>query len=182
MKIYSADNILPISDEPIKGGAVLVRDGRIAAIGEKNSIAARFPETEIEEFGDAVIMPGFVNAHSHLELSILRGFLDAYDDDFSSWLIKLTNTRREKLDERDIELSAMFGALEGITAGVTCFADIGRYGEAGFRALCKTRLRGILFQETEFSPDSRTANVDFEKLSDKFESIRQRETDLVKVG
>lgn len=182
MKIFSAENVLPISRDPISDGAVAVSEGKIAAVGHKLSIIEKFPEAEIIDFGDAVIMPGFVNVHSHLELSILRGFLDQFDDDFESWLITLTKTRKEKLTDADIKLSAEFGAIEGIRAGVTCFADIGRYGEAGFEALINSGLRGIVFQETEFSPDSKTANDDFAQLFEKFKSLRDRETEFVKAG
>ncbi len=182
MKIYTAKNLLPISGKPITDGAVGVSDGKIAAVGKKRLLTSEFPDAGIIDLGDAVIMPGFVNVHSHLELSIFRGFLDRFDNDFSSWLITLTKTRKEKLTGADIKLSAEFGAAEGIRAGVTCFADIGRYGEAGFEALVKTGLRGIVFQETEFSPDSKTANTDFAQLFEKFKSLHERETDLVKAG
>ncbi|MEZ5344366.1 MAG: amidohydrolase family protein [Pyrinomonadaceae bacterium] len=182
MKILSADYVLPITQDPVSNGAVAVEDDKIAAVGNKKSIVERYPEAELMDFGDAVLMPGFVNVHSHLELSILRGYLDRFDDDFASWLIELTKTRREILTENDIRFSAEFGAAEGISAGVTCFADIGRYGEAGFYALRKTGLRGVVFQETEFSPDSKTAKDDFSMLFEKFKALCERETALVRAG
>ena len=76
----------------------------------------------------------------------------------------------------------MVGALEGARAGVTCFGDIGRYGKAGFQALKKVGLRGIVFQETEFSPKNEAAESDFAKLKDKFLALKETETALVKVG
>jgi 5-methylthioadenosine/S-adenosylhomocysteine deaminase len=127
-------------------------------------------------------MPGFVNCHSHLEITVMRGFLDEFDDDFSSWLIKLTKTRADKLNDTDIEVSSMLGAFEGVRAGVTCFGDIGRWGKAGLNALKENGLRGVLFQETEFSPDNETAIEDFEKLKEKFLELKSKETELVKVG
>lgn len=182
MKILAAEYILPISDEPLKNGAVVIDNDKIIAVGNKQKITKKFPEAEIEDFSKSVIMPGFVNCHSHLELTIMRGFLDIFDDDFSSWLIKLTKTRRELLSDEDIEISAMLGVLEGIRAGVTCFADIGRWGKAGCNALKQSGLRGILFQETEFSPDTKTADRDFAILLEKFSELRSAETNLVKAG
>ena len=76
----------------------------------------------------------------------------------------------------------MLGALEGVRAGVTCFGDIGRYGKAGFEALKKTGLRGVVFQETEFSPYNENAEVDFAKLEEKFLALQSDETKLVKAG
>ena len=182
MKIISARYVLPISAEPIEGGAIAIEKDKIIAVGTKKKLSEKFPETKQENFGEAVIMPGFVNAHSHLEITAMRGFLDDVEQDFYSWLIKLTVTRAEKLTEKDIETSALLGAVEGARAGVTCFADIGRMGKAGFEALKAVGLRGGLFQETEFSPDNKTAADDFEKLKERFLRLKETETNLVKVG
>ena len=177
MKILSADYVLPISAEPIENGAIVIEKDKIIAVGKREKLIEKFPEATHENFGEAVIMPGLVNAHSHLEITAMRGFLDDVEEDFYSWLIKLTKTRAEKLTEEDIETSAMFGAIEGARAGVTCFGDIGRYGKAGFEALKKDGLRGVLFQETEFSPKNEEAENDFDKLKEKFLALKETETE-----
>lgn len=182
MKILAAEYILPIAEKPIKNGAIAIEKDKIIAVGKKQNLVEQFPEAICEDFGKSAILPGFVNCHTHLELTILRGFLDEFDDDFSAWLIKLTKTRRDNLTDEDIEISAMLGALEGVYAGVTCFGDIGRWGKAGLKALKKNGLRGVLFQETEFSPDNETADADFEKLKEKFLALKVYENDLVKTG
>lgn len=182
MKIISARYVLPISSELIENGAVAFEKDKITAVGAKSELTEKFPEAKHENYGEAAIMPGFVNAHSHLEITAMRGFLDCEEHDFYSWLIKLTKTRAEILTDADIENAAIFGALEGARGGVTCFADIGRFGEAGFEALKANGLRGILFQETEFSPDNKTSNADYEKLIEKFSHLKETETNLVKVG
>jgi len=182
MKILSADYLLPISAELITGGAIAIDKTKIIAVGTRRELAQKFPETKIEDFGEAVIMPGLVNCRSHLEITAMRGFLDDVEADFYAWLMKLTVTRGEKLTEEDIKTAALAGALEGARAGVTCFGDIGRFGIAGFEALKKNNLRGILFQETEFSPKNETAVNDFAKLRDKFTELKETETELVKAG
>jgi 5-methylthioadenosine/S-adenosylhomocysteine deaminase len=182
MKIISADYVLPISGAPFENGAVAIEKDKIVAVGKKAEIAAAFPAAAAEDFGEAAIMPGFVNAHAHLEITAMRSFLDDVEHDFSRWLLKLSTVRAEKLTEKDIEISAVWGALEGLRAGVTCFADIGRYGKAGFEALKKTGLRGIVFQETDFSPKNETAADDFARLVEKFLALKETETNLVKVG
>ncbi len=182
MKILSAAYVLPISAAPIENGAVAIENDKIVAVGTRQELAQKFPEAIDENFGEAVIMPGFVNAHSHLEITAMRGFLDDVEDDFFAWLMKLTMTRADKLTEKDIETSALIGALEGTRSGVTCFGDIGRYGKAGFQALKKVGLRGILFQETDFSPKNEEAENDFAKLKDKFLTLQETETKRVKVG
>ena len=182
MKILSAEFVLPISAAPIEKGAVLIEKDKIIAVGKTSELCEKFPEASREDFGEAVLMPGFVNCHAHLEITAMRGFLDASDGDFYSWLINLTKTRAEILTEEDVKTAAIFGALEGARAGITCFGDIGRFGKAGFEALKTNGLRGVLFQETDFSPLNETSAEDFEKLKDKFFELKETETDLVKVG
>jgi 5-methylthioadenosine/S-adenosylhomocysteine deaminase len=182
MKILSADFVLPISAEPLIDGAIAIDKTKIVAVGTKSELAEKFPDAGFENFGEAVIMPGLINCHSHLEITAMRGFLDDVEEDFYSWLMKLTTTRADKLNDTDIEIAATFGALEGARAGVTCFGDIGRFGKAGFKALKANGLRGILFQETEFSPKNEEAENDFAKLRDKFLELKETETELVKVG
>ena len=181
MKVLSADYVLPISAEPIFGGAVAVEGSEILAVGTRDEIILRYPDSIHENFGKAALLPGFVNCHSHLEITALRGALDDVEHDFRSWLLKL-NDLRSKMSNAEIEAAAIAGAIEGARAGVTCFGDIGRYGKAGFEALKKVGLRGVLFQETEFSPDNRTADDDIERLKEKFFALHENATDLVEVG
>jgi 5-methylthioadenosine/S-adenosylhomocysteine deaminase len=181
MRILTADHVLPISSEPIANGAVVIDDDKIAAIGHLDEIRREFPDIPLKDFGQAAILPGFVNCHSHLELTAMRGALDNVEHDFRSWLLTL-NELRAAMSDAEIEEAAYAGATEGVRAGVTCFGDIGRYGQAGLKALKRAGLRGIVFQETEFSPDNRTADDDFAKLVEKFERLRGEESDLVRVG
>ena len=181
MKILAADYLVPISAPPIEKGGVAVDGSEIIAVGKREEIAAEFPDAEIEDFGKVALLPGFVNCHSHLEITSMRGALDNVEHDFSAWLLRV-NDLRAGLSDDDIRRAAIAGAVEGAQAGVTCFGDIGRYGVAGFEALKTVGLRGVLFQETEFSPDDATAEADLEKLITKFEALRETETDLVKVG
>jgi 5-methylthioadenosine/S-adenosylhomocysteine deaminase len=182
MKILAAEYLLPVAAEPIRDGGVLVDADTIIAVGPRAEIRAAYPEAVLEDYGHAAILPGFVNCHSHLEITAMRGFLDSVEHDFYSWLMKLTKTRSEVLSDADIEITALAGAVEGARAGVTCFGDIGRYGKAGFEALKKAGLRGVLFQETEFSPSDAKADEDLAKLKNKFLELRDGQTELVEVG
>ena len=181
MKIIAAEYVLPISSEPIAGGAVAIDDGRIVAVGKLDALKQEFPSSTSEDFGLAAILPGFVNCHSHLEVTSMRGALDDVEHDFRAWLLKL-NEIRLGLSTDDIKAAAILGATEGARAGVTCFGDIGRYGEAGMHALRMLGLRGVVFQETEFSPDNASAEADFETLRQKFLRLREQSTELVEVG
>ena len=181
MKVLSADYLLPISSPPIANGAVAVEGDLIVAVGPVREITEQFPNAENENFGAAAILPGFVNCHSHLEVTAMRNALDDVEHDFRSWLLKL-NDLRSRMSDDDIQAAAVAGAVEGAQAGVTCFGDIGRMGHAGMHALKTVGLRGIVFQETEFSADNRTAEEDFLNLATKYEELKNGETELVHVG
>ncbi len=179
--IITADHLLPIADKPIKKGAVVINGNLIEAVGGLSQITDEFPNEEVIDLGDAAILPGFVNCHSHLEITAMRGALDSVENDFRSWLLKL-NTLRASLSDDQIKTSALAGAVEAVRAGVTCLGDIGRFGRAGFDAMKATGIRGILFQETEFSPDDRSATDDIKALLDKFYDLQNDSTELVNAG
>lgn len=181
MQIIAADHVIPISEPPIRDGAVAFDADVITAVGRRDDIARQFPSAEIEDFGEAAILPGFINCHSHLEITSMRGALDEVEHDFKAWLLRLT-ALREAMSDGDIEASALAGAIEGVRAGVTCFGDIGRMGRAGLNALKRAGLRGIVYQETEFSPDNATAADDLANLIAKYEALAVDATDLVTVG
>lgn len=181
MRILAADHVLPVSSKPIENGAVVISDSRIVAVGKASDLRLQFPEASFEDFGEAAILPGFVNCHSHLELTAMRGLLDNVEHDFSSWLLTL-NAARQKMTDLEVETAATAGVIEGARAGVTCFGDIGRFGRAGLEALKRVGLRGVLFQETEFSPDNKTASEDFEMLRGKFIALNKDASALVEIG
>ncbi|HMU32856.1 MAG TPA: amidohydrolase family protein [Pyrinomonadaceae bacterium] len=179
--IHLADHIVPVSSAPFADGGVAIEGSKIVRVGTRDTLAAEFPNSETIEHGAAAITPGFVNVHSHLEITAMRGALDAVEDNFAAWLLKLSAIRTE-LGEDGVRKGALVGAREGAAAGVTCFGDIGRMGRVGLEALTATGLRGIVFQETEFTPDNRTAKDDFMELAAKFEALKQDETELVRVA
>ena len=179
--IYSARWVLPIATAPIDDGAVAVDGSVIAGVGARDEIVARFAGARVEDFGQSVILPGFVNTHSHLELTALRGYLENEESDFFAWLRKLTVARLERMTADDIRVSAMWGACEAVRAGVTCVGDASDSAMMSMLALRDVGLRGIVFQES-FGPDARLAEENFAKLKLKIAELRELETDLVKVG
>ena len=178
--LYSARWVLPISSSAISDGALVVDGDRIIAVGERAELSQRFPDTAVRDLGEAAILPGLVNAHSHLELTCLRGFLDTEESNFFAWLRKLTITRA-KMSPEDLYVSAAWGAIEALRAGVTCVADASDSAYESMSALRDGGMRGIVFQES-FGPDPRLAAENFEALKAKVDRLRERETDLVRCG
>ena len=179
--LYCARWILPLSSPEIVDGAVAVDGQKIVSVGNRNTLLEQFPEAATRELGESVIIPGLVNAHSHLELTAMRGFLEDEAADFFAWLRKLTSARLERMTADDLRVSASWGACEAARAGVTCVADASDAALQSMTALCDVGLRGIVFQES-FGPDPRLAQENFEKLVTKIAGLRERETSLVKAG
>lgn len=180
-KIYCARWVLPITDEPIRDGAVAVEGTRVVAVGPRALVSERFPSAEVEELGEAAVLPGFVNCHTHLELTAMRGFLESEEGDFFAWLRKVTISRNERMSADDLYVSAAWGAIEAARAGVTCVGDASDSGATTMRALRDAGLRGIVYQEA-FGPDAREAAARFDHAREKIERLRSGETALVTLG
>lgn len=179
--LYCAPWVLPVSSPAIAGGGIAVAGQQIISVGSQAALAREFPAATVRDFGGSVIIPGLVNAHSHLELTAMRGFLENEEADFFAWLKKLTVARMERMTADDLNVSAAWGACEAARAGVTCVADASDSALESMNALRDVGLRGIVFQES-FGPDPRNANENFQKLQTKVARLRERETALVKCG
>lgn len=179
--LYCARWVLPISSPPIRDGAVAVGNTRIVGVGERAALVARFPATRSCDYGEAAILPGFVNCHSHLELTVMRGFLEQEENNFFAWLRKLTVARLERMTPDDLYVSAAWGAVEAARAGVTCMGDASSMGAASLAALRDVGLRGTVYQEV-FGPDERLADEQLQKLRDRVAKLKEDETSLVRVG
>jgi cytosine/adenosine deaminase-related metal-dependent hydrolase len=171
---YHARWVLPISRPPVERGTVVEHDGRIAYAGERSAA----PDGTDVELGDVALLPGLVNAHTHLELTVMRGFLE--DLDFRSWIFRLTRARREAVAPEALVDSARAGIAEGLLAGITTYADTNDSG-APFRAMLEMGVRGISYQEV-FGPDPAQCADSLAGLRAKVEALRRDATALVRAG
>ena len=174
MICYHARWVLPISSPPIAYGTVVEHGGRIAYVGERRGA----PDGTDVDLGDVALLPGLVNAHTHLELTVMRGFLE--DLDFRSWIFRLTRARREALAPEALIDSARVGIAEGLLAGITTYADTNDSG-APFRAMLDVGVRGISYQEV-FGPDPTQCAESLAGLRGKVDALRREATTLVRAG
>jgi cytosine/adenosine deaminase-related metal-dependent hydrolase len=179
--IYAAPWVLPISNSPIENGAVAVDGTRIVAVGNRNVVTQEYPSATIQDCGQAAIIPGLINAHTHLELTAMRGYLEEEESDFFAWLSKLTIARLERMTPEDIRVSAMWGACEAARAGITSVGDASDSALMSMLALKDVGLRGIVFQES-FGPDPSLATDNFKSLKTKVAQLREVADEIVRVG
>ncbi len=181
LNIYCADWVIPVATPPLVDGAVAVDGTQIVALGPRADLVKQFPAAPVEDFGAAALMPGLINCHSHLELTAMRGYLEAEEQDFFAWLRKLTGARMLRMTAADLRVAATWGALEAARAGVTCVGDAASSAAASIGALKEVGLRGTVYQEV-FGPDARMAKEQWAKAHEQIEALRATETKLVRVG
>ena len=163
--LLTAKYVLPISDHHIEDGAILVRGDRIIAVGPRAELIAANPDEEVRDFGLAVLMPGFVDVHTHLEYSVFRGAVD--DAPYTAWKMQVLS-KEPRLSSADWMDSAMLGAMEALGSGITTVADITNSGNS-VRAAKETGLAGIVYREVSTMDKSlvsermRVAEADIEE-------------------
>jgi 5-methylthioadenosine/S-adenosylhomocysteine deaminase len=138
VKVLSADWVLPVDGPAIEDGAVAIGDdGRIAAVGPTSELG------EGERFAESVILPGFVNAHSHLEYAVYAGFGDGLS--FAPWIL-LHIERKARIGVPEMESIARLGAAECLRSGITTVGDCSFVGAAA-TACAELGLRAIVYLE-----------------------------------
>jgi cytosine/adenosine deaminase-related metal-dependent hydrolase len=156
MRILSADWVVPVEGAPIRDGAVAIDDeGLIAAVGPASELGAG------ERFPEAVILPGFVNAHTHLEYAVYAGFGDGLS--FGPW-IGLHVERKQRIGLDEMEAVARLGALECLRSGVTMVGDCSFSGAAA-TACADVGLDAIVYLEVFGGP---------EEVAERFEPMSER--------
>ncbi|MCL1798061.1 MAG: amidohydrolase family protein [Eggerthellaceae bacterium] len=158
--LLCAQHVLPITADPIQNGAILVRNGVIRDIGEFDMLRRRYPKEEVKDFGQAALMPGLVNLHTHLENSVMRGIV--HDVPYPTWLMLLVEKSAD-LNADDCYDSALLGGLEALSAGITCIADIASTN-AVCRATKKLGLRSVVYREVG-AMDKRRVNYAMRKAA-----------------
>jgi cytosine/adenosine deaminase-related metal-dependent hydrolase len=171
---YHASWVVPISGPPIRDGWVAVDGGRVAAIGRRGVA----PAGE-RDLGDVALMPGLVNAHTHLELSYLRDAVPP-GSSFVDWIRSVIAARRQRPDPAASEiLQGVSRAIEeAVACGTALVGDISNT-LVTFGPLARSSLAAMVFNEViRFNGAAAAAAV--EQASRQLEALLP--TDLVRVS
>jgi 5-methylthioadenosine/S-adenosylhomocysteine deaminase len=126
-----------------ENGAVAVLGDRIEAVGDSSQLENGLQAGETIDCQGKVLMPGLINAHTHVPMNLLRGLGD--DLRLDVWLLGyIMPVEREFVDPEFVRLGTSLACAELIRSGVTCFADMYYFedqvaeatAQAGLRAVC----------------------------------------------
>jgi len=102
----------------LREGAVAVEEGHIVEVGNQYEMSIKYPRYERVNGRGCLLLPGLINLHTHMAMSLLRGI--AEDLPLMDWLEKKVWPVEAKLTARDIYLGAKLSALEALLSGTTC--------------------------------------------------------------
>ncbi|SNB45954.1 amidohydrolase family protein [Geobacter sp. DSM 9736] len=127
MEIFAASRMLTMTGAPEKSNALLVSEGRVVGTGTLAELRSQHTAT-IHEFPGCVIMPGLVNAHTHLELTHfpawkIRKGIDYSPRTYVDWVVQVIKIKRA-LTQQELELSLREGFRISLEAGTTAVGDI----------------------------------------------------------
>ncbi len=174
MRRLHARWVLPVGAPPLRDATVVLDDTRIHWVGPR---AAAPPADVEQDLGDAVLLPGLVNAHTHLDLAPFAG--RALPRDFPAWIRALVGTLNDA-PTVILQRGAEWAARDQLAHGVTTVADTAP-NRFAFDALRRVGLRGIAYREV-FGPEPAHAPLALRALHEAVTDMRRDATDLVRVG
>ena len=173
--IVAASWLVSPEAEPLSGGAMLVSDGTIAAVATQAELKSTY-DVPVVEYPGCAILPGFINTHTHLELTHypswrLKTNMDYHPRRFVDWIIQLIKVKRS-LTVEDYRSSVFEGARICLESGTTtigeivsnpavsdCYGKIAVSGRLFYEVLGQdpTRFNGMLSKAVEYAVNCQPA-------------------------
>jgi cytosine/adenosine deaminase-related metal-dependent hydrolase len=125
--LYRARRVLPMASPSLENGALAVRGSEIIAVGRWEHLAREHPGANRIDLGEMILLPGLINAHCHLDYTMMRGALFG-GGDFTRWIQRL-NAVRSSLDQADYLQAIAEGLAELRTWGCTTVLNIESFPE-----------------------------------------------------
>ena len=144
--LLRAQVVAPIVAPAIRDGGVIVRGGRIVAVGPAAALARRADAGGHVDLGRTVLTPGLVNAHTHLELSRAAAPA-ARPASFADWIHDVASRRSDVPPDDWVPAAVAAGVAESLRCGVTCVGDISKYAALSRPVLAASPIRAVSFGE-----------------------------------
>jgi len=127
----------------IENGAVAVKSGRIVAVGRTAEVERSYVSPEVIDAGGKVIIPGLINGHTHVPMTLFRGLAD--DLDLQEWLTKyIFPAEAKNVTEEFVRVGTRLGLAEMIRGGTTTYCDMYYFEDAIADETSKAGMRAIL--------------------------------------
>src|SRR5258707_1632462 len=138
-------------------GAVVVAGDTIVAVGPRAELEARYESRETIDAKNTLVLPGFINGHTHVPMTLFRGLHD--DVTLNDWLYKyIFPAEKKNVTEEFVRWGTRLAAAEQIRSGVTTFADMYYFEDAVAEETKAAGMRGVLGETfIDFpAPDNKT--------------------------
>lgn len=127
----------------IEDAGVAIKNGRILAVGQRKDILRRFTSTQTVDARDKIIIPGLINGHTHVPMTLFRGLAD--DLDLQDWLTKFIFPAEAKnVSEEFVRAGTRLGLAEMIRGGTTTYCDMYYFEDAIADETARAGVRGVL--------------------------------------
>jgi 5-methylthioadenosine/S-adenosylhomocysteine deaminase len=127
----------------IKDGAIAIEKDRLKEIGQSRELEKKYKKAgKVIEGRGKVALPGLINAHGHLAMSLLRGYAD--DLALEDWWLNYVYPAESKFGKKEVYWGSLLAMAEMLKSGTTCFADFYYYQEEVAKAAKQIGMRGVL--------------------------------------
>ena len=124
-------------------GAVAVKGDTIVAVGPRSELEARYAAPQTIDAKGKLVLPGFINGHTHVPMTLFRGLHD--DVTLNDWLYKyIFPAEAKNVNEEFVRWGTRLAAAEQIRGGVTTFADMYYFEDAVAEETKAAGMRGVL--------------------------------------
>ncbi|RKY28074.1 MAG: hypothetical protein DRP79_02605 [Planctomycetota bacterium] len=164
--MFRAKYVVQSAKKFFENGAVRVESGRIADIGSASSVSG---SGGVVDFGECAIVPGFVNAHTHLQLSALSGSAP-HEGTFADWLRRVVELKR-RMTRDDFLASTSAGIRESIETGTATLANVAG-DDTALKEIAVSGMRCFAFLEVIALEKFRAADT-LDTLGDRYEAARR---------
>lgn len=126
----------------LENGVVVIKDNKIISVGNED-LLERYSAKKIIDAEDGIVMPGMINTHTHVAMTVFRSLADDVPDRLNRYIFPLEN---KMVSPEMAYLGARLGTMEMALGGVTTMVDMYLFEESAAEAVKEIGLRGIMTQ------------------------------------